>query len=656
MESPTDRMTFGAPPTGAENDQGKFYRSTACSLDLAEALLKRGEISECVVALRAIDEEMIASRLLSRYNYLILATAIFGAETQSAAMKILQSPEIFSTPALGYRFALQTGSIGRAKEIRASRKHLHAEFGWSASLRCLWDGKLKQGLKLYPHRHGAVNFGSFLPEGAVYQTLGSGAGDEIDAMFLEQGVGDVLLHLALMATVRCVPPKLIVGPPQLRTFVKRFFKSVEFRPSGVVYDDLKGAKMHASGDYLAVAQNEMNGLKPAPFLSKARRPLFPKIGVCWRGGSAQNRREQRRYNLEHFLDLLPIGPSYVALQPDLLDEECRLLLETGRVQTPDFDIRSDIEGLFDMISGLAGVICVDSANLHLAGLANVPAYVLMNAKKHWYWGTNGNVSDVYPSASAIPRHLASKADLQGWISQCQAGLPTRGPAFVKQLNADGPILITGIPRSGTSMISNCLQQAGLWLGATIQPNGDNPRGFFENREIRERILKPNLKVVGADPLGVLRLPDLAALAPDPKLRERVLAIFSQQGHDGQSRWGYKEPKLSLSWPLWAEAFPDATWVIVERDIEAVVKSCLNTNFMNRHSCDAEFWRTFASRYRERLDNLADTVPNVVRISSDDVIAGDYTALTKLAARLDLDWTQSCVAQIVPGLFNRVHRS
>ncbi len=648
-------MAFGVAAQYAENDAARRNRGVAACLNRAETLLKRGEISECVVALRPINGKMIEGKLLARYNYLILATAIFGADTHSGAMKILQSPDIFSTPALGYRFAMQVGSIQRAKEIRASRKDLHAEFGWSASLRCLWDGKLKQGLKLYPHRHKAVNFGSFVPEGAVYQTLGSGADEEADAMFLEQGVGDVLLHLALMQTVRQAPPKLIVGPPQLATFVKRFFGSAEFRRSGIVYPDLKGAKMHASGDYLAVACSEMNGLRPKPFLSKARRPLFPKIGVCWRGGSAQNRREQRRYNLEHFLDLLPVGPSYVALQPDLLDEERKVLRETGRIQEPDFDIRSDIGGLFDMICGLSGVISVDSANLHLAGLANVPVYVLMNAKKHWYWGTKGDVSEVYPSACVTPRHLASKSDVQVWIDKCEADLPKRGPAFVQKTNVDGPVLITGVPRSGTSMISNCLHQAGLWMGPTIRPNGDNPRGFFENREIRETILKPNLKVAGADPLGVHRLPDLGRLAPDPKLRERILEVFSQQGHDGHSRWGYKEPKLSLVWPLWAEAFPDATWVIVDRDIEAIVKSCLNTGFMAKHSCDGEFWRTFASRYRERLDILADTVPNVVRISSDAVVAGDYEALRSLVARLDMDWSQACEAQVIPDLFDRDRR-
>lgn len=650
IQSPNDGVTLDAI-----GDAISDKSSAARSITLAEALLKRGEISECVATLRTISRAAIVGNQLDRYNYLILATAIFGADTEAAAVNILQSSDIFRTPALGYRFALQVGAIARAKEIRASRKDLHAEFGWSASLRCLWNGKLKQGLRLYPHRHSAVNFGSFVPHGAVYQPLGSETGEENDAMFLEQGVGDALLHLALMATVRSIPPKVIVGPSQLNTFVRRFFAAAEFRRNDVTYPDLKDAKMHASGDYLAVAQGKTGALKPTPFLPAARPALFPKIGVCWRGGSAQNRREQRRFDLEHFLDLLPIGPSYVALQPDLQDKERALLQQNGRVQVPDVDIRSDIAALFDMISRLSGVISVDSANLHLAGLANVPAYVLMNVKKHWYWGAQGDVGGIYPLAKVTPRHQASQAGIQDWIRQCEADLPRRGPAVVRNTSSRGPVLITGVPRSGTSMISNCLQQAGLWMGATIQANGDNPRGFFENREIRETILKPNLKVLGADPLGVHRLPRLNGLAPDPKLRERVLAVFARQGYDGHGCWGYKEPKLTLSWPNWAEAFPDATWVVVERDVEAVVKSCLNTNFMSRHSRDAEFWRSFASRYRERLDLLVDTIPNVVRVSSDDVVAGDCRGLRKLAAELDLSWNNACERQIVPDLFGRGYR-
>lgn len=654
MPTPTDRLLDDAPPIEAAEDEVRHQNGAASSLDKAEKLLKRGEVSACAVILRSVDQKMIAGALLRRYNYLTLATAIFGADTCAAAREILRSPEIFASPALGYRFALQVGAIDRAKRIRAFRPDLHAEFGWSASLRRLWDGKLRQGLRLYPHRHGAVNFGSFIPEGAIYQTLGSGNGDEADAMFLEQGVGDVLLHLALMTTVRRTAPKVIVGPRQLETFVRRFFPAIEFRRNGVVYDDLNGAKMHASGDYLAAAHRAFGAFKPAPFLDNPRRPLFPKFGVCWRGGSAQNRREQRRYDLQHFLDLLPVGPSYVALQADLQEDEKQLLQQSGRIQAPDFDIRSDIAALFDMISGLAGVISVDSANLHLAGLANVPSYVLMNAKTHWYWGPDGDVSEVYPSAHSTPRHKATTTDIQNWITQVNADLSRRGSVFPAKPDTGGPVLITGIPRSGTSMIASCLQAAGLWMGPTIGATADNPRGFYENREIREKILKPNLKAVGADPLGVHRLPDLTRLAPDPKLRERVLGVFAQQGHDGRRRWGYKEPKLALVWPLWLEAFPDATWVIVERDIEAVVNSCLSTGFMSRHSHSAEFWRSFASRYQERLDILADTAPNVVRVSSDEVIAGNSNGLRALAERLGLIWSKSCDRQILPALFNRGH--
>ena len=55
-----------------------------------------------------------------------------------------------------------------------------------------------------------------------------------------------------------------------------------------------------------------------------------------------------------------------------------------------------------------------------------------------------------------------------------------------------PLLITGAPRSGTSLIAGLLHQMGMWTGHTVEGAPTNPRGFFENWGIREMIIKRQL--------------------------------------------------------------------------------------------------------------------------------------------------------------------
>lgn len=55
---------------------------------------------------------------------------------------------------------------------------------------------------------------------------------------------------------------------------------------------------------------------------------------------------------------------------------------------------------------------------------------------------------------------------------------------------DRPVLICGLPRSGTSLTAGILAICGLWLGRTVPGGGsENPKGFFENVFLRERINK-----------------------------------------------------------------------------------------------------------------------------------------------------------------------
>lgn len=203
-----------------------------------------------------------------------------------------------------------------------------------------------------------------------------------------------------------------------------------------------------------------------------------------------------------------------------------------------------------------------------------------------------------------------------------------------------PIFILGLPRSGTSMIAGSLHLCGAWVGETIPGGGiENPEGFFENRFLREAVYKKILAGTKADPLGIEPLPDLETLPQVNDLYQTAYDLLNHEGYDFKQPWRFKEPKLCLLWPVYYKAFPNARWIVVRRDEDAVIDSCMRTSFMARHGKDRIFWRQWTKEYLRRLDVLKTTVPYAWEIWSQPLIDGDLTDLRNLVEWLNLDWQE-----------------
>ena len=211
---------------------------------------------------------------------------------------------------------------------------------------------------------------------------------------------------------------------------------------------------------------------------------------------------------------------------------------------------------------------------------------------------------------------------------------------------DTPLFILGMPRSGTSMITGLLGEMGLWLGPTVSGGYDNPKGFFENTVLREKVIKNILTALNCDPLGVQKLPNLSALPRVPALKDTVFDILRRQGYEGQQPWGFKDAKLTLIWPLWHEGFPEARWLIVSRPRELVIKSCLKTHFMRQHSADPAFWDRFFDAYEARLQALRESGCTVWDIDASDVFHGNWSQLKTLVESLGLTWNERIMSEFI----------
>lgn len=241
--------------------------------------------------------------------------------------------------------------------------------------------------------------------------------------------------------------------------------------------------------------------------------------------------------------------------------------------------------------------------------------------------------------SGDPRALAQLARIADTLRMQQLALARLGDTR--------PIFVLGIPRSGTSMIAGALHLCGAWIGTTVSGGPSNPEGFFENVALREGVLKPMLERQGADPLGVRTLPDLDHLTPFPELKNQVLKQLVREAYPGEGQaWLYKDCKLTLLWPLWREAFPDARWVIVRRPEDDIVRSCLRTRFMNQHSIDSNFWRLWISEYEKRLDALRSSGVWWREIDSHAAVISDLAPIRSLVNDLCLIWNEQAVRDFI----------
>jgi len=156
------------------------------------------------------------------------------------------------------------------------------------------------------------------------------------------------------------------------------------------------------------------------------------------------------------------------------------------------------------------------------------------------------------------------------------------------------ILITGCARSGTSLTAAICRALGASLGATNTLN--------ECVAIRDGVVKPYIRALGCDPLcqHPIPTPDRARAHPLPRLREAVLA------HLPGRRPCYKGAKMCHIWPLWASAFPEARWVIVRRDRDRIVDSCLRTPFMRAYDT-REGWERWHDVHLARFAEMREAL-------------------------------------------------
>ncbi len=241
-----------------------------------------------------------------------------------------------------------------------------------------------------------------------------------------------------------------------------------------------------------------------------------------------------------------------------------------------------------------------------------------------------------------------------------------------------PVIILGMHRSGTSMVSELLDELGLFVGQELQDDHESTYFLDLNEQLFARVgaawdrPAPVLDFLACEDAARMTAAaltaDLSSRRVRPFLGQRSsLAAFDRP-------WGWKDPRTIFTLPLWRRVFTDARLVYIIRNGVDVAKSLMVRerkllatrvdrfeSRMKRRSLRSaldragykgsprcltlqggfDLWAEYVAAAERHLDGLG---PAVYRVRYEDVLREPSRHLPELARFCGLDDASDRIAK------------
>jgi len=211
-----------------------------------------------------------------------------------------------------------------------------------------------------------------------------------------------------------------------------------------------------------------------------------------------------------------------------------------------------------------------------------------------------------------------------------------------------PILITGIERSGSTIVAKIIESCGVFTGCTTR--------MHENHSIKtlvSRLYGDN----NLDPRGQFPIPEQPYInLYTHNWKSTIKKILDREGYKGDNLWLYKSSRIGQTWPVWNNLYPEAKWIVVRRRTGDIVQSCIKTGFMSAFKDksnlqkinavnEADGWLWWVHEQENRFVEMVDAGLNCKVIWPERMRDGDFEQMYEILNWLGLEWPENFEEQV-----------
>jgi len=197
-----------------------------------------------------------------------------------------------------------------------------------------------------------------------------------------------------------------------------------------------------------------------------------------------------------------------------------------------------------------------------------------------------------PNASELPGAFAAAVGRQTLRQR-----PNGGSGFVSD---EAPLIIAGMHRSGTSIMSDLLVEAGVYLGGTQVDEHQESVHF--SRANRAMLGEAAAQVYEFGWAAPKRREFIEARRGYAEKAARDLRSYFRD-RKGEQVWGWKDPRNSLTLDVWLAIFPNARVLHILRDGRTVALS-----LADRDDLDPSFGLALWAHYVEEAERGMERLP------------------------------------------------
>ena len=334
------------------------------------------------------------------------------------------------------------------------KKSFHTQWhglNWNLGIKCLKQGRLKDGWSLYEHglqvpAEGAQRWQRSLKKPFKPSEIPLWRGESLAGKRLllmgEQGIGDSMMFASLIPKLQEEGAKIILFPgDRLLSIYKRSLPEVDV----ISTDDLLKNRWQVKDfDFqtplgsicqyrftkLTDYGPQRHFLKPDSVHTKRLRQRYydgrPLVGISWQGGGKANRIPMKSLKLKQLTPLLKNSNfRFVSLQygddgPHL--ERYRKDSGVEVLHDDTIDPLHDMDGWLSQVAAMDAVISIANTTVHGAGGLGIPTLCLVSQQADWRWIDPSIFKGCYWYPSVDATYQVSKNDWQPAIDEASGWL------------------------------------------------------------------------------------------------------------------------------------------------------------------------------------------------------------------------------------------